>query len=117
MKKILVVDDEEWIREILKQALRTYHVLQAVDGEEAIKIIGSHQPHLVITDLRMPSISGEELIRFIKKDPHTNIKIIALSGEDWREPVARSAGCDAFFLKPFDLFALREEVKRLLGEE
>ena len=116
MKKVLVVDDEKEIRTMVAILLRKWghQVLEAEDGMEGFKASEEHNPDLVITDLIMPKMRGEELIRQLKKT--RRIKIIVISGIDKLEPVARAAGCDDFIQKPFDIFLLKEKVARLLAK-
>lgn len=115
MKKILVIDDEETTRWSLKQVFKKdYDVFQAADGQEGVEMITAHNPDLVITDLTMPRLRGEEIVKLVKRD-HLKTKVIVLTARAYLEPVAKAAGCDAFFEKPFDVFVLRGEVERLLG--
>ena len=119
MKKVLVVDDEASVRQVVVIALKKwgYQVFEAEDGVDGIKMIERCKPDIVITDLTMPGMRGEEVINFVKTKPKMqDIKIIAFSGEYELETVARAAGCDDFIQKPFDIFLLKEKVARLLAE-
>lgn len=112
-KKILVIDDEENIRNILKIFLekdKNYKVLEAKDGKEGLEMFKKSKPDVIITDLNMPFMRGEEVVREIKKT--SNPKIICTSAEIYLEPVAKAAGCDIFLEKPFDLF----ELKKIIDE-
>jgi len=114
--KILVIDDEDQIRKITVKFLEKnggYEIFQAANGTEGIKMFESHHPDIVITDLNMPGIRGEEVVRYIKKSK-TKTKVIAVSGEPYLEPVVKAAGCDIFLTKPFHLLQLQETVERLL---
>ena len=76
---ILVVDDEEGIRKLLKESLEEYRVTDASDGEEALNHIRAERPDLIVTDIKMPNMDGLGLANQLLKDyPH--IPIIALSG-------------------------------------
>ena len=109
-KKILVVDDEQDILEIVRATLKTkgYEVDVAHDGEEGLARIKTHKPDLVILDLMMPQKSGLEVCKDLKKDPSTaDIPVIVLtalgkqSGKDeefWRLGLK----VDDFIQKPFD---------------
>ncbi len=120
MKKILIVDDEKSIREIVSIALKergfNNEIICAQNGVEGLELTKKHHPSVIITDLKMPGMLGEEMIRMIKRDPEITPKpkIIAISGERFREEVARAAGCEVFLTKPFSLFILIKEVERLL---
>jgi CheY-like chemotaxis protein len=121
VKKILVVDDSESFRFVLVDYLKgtvcketgNCEILEASDGREGLAIFRKENPQLVITDLGLPRIRGEEVIRAIKKDkPET--KIIAMSGKHDLQSVAKAAGCDEFFGKPFDLPQFKKAVEKLL---
>ncbi len=119
MKKVLVVDDETLMRETVVILLKKwgYQVFEAEDGMEGLEASEKHNPDLIITDLIMPKMRGEEVIRFVKTNPKMqDIKIIAISGVHELEPVARAAGCDDFVRKPFDNFLLKKKVAWLLAE-
>ncbi|MBI5267739.1 MAG: response regulator, partial [candidate division Zixibacteria bacterium] len=62
-KSILIVDDEEIIRDFLSEVLENYDLAVATDGDEAIEKLGTRHFDLVITDLRMPRVSGEEVVK------------------------------------------------------
>ena len=81
MKKILIVDDEEPIRRSIREILEIedYEIFEAEDGEEAIRLVQSDEPHLVITDIIMPEKEGFETILQINEE-YPDIKIIAMSG-------------------------------------
>mgnify|MGYP003836147139 CR=1 FL=1 len=107
MKSILVVDDEKNIRTIVRAILENegYTVLEASDGNEAIRQFGEHSPDLVVTDLLMPEKDGIETL-FELKQINGNAKVIALSGggricsENYLN-YARKLGATATLEKPF----------------
>ena len=84
MKKILVVDDEEHLCELMKKCLEesgNFSVTTTSSPIEALKICKSQKPDLIILDVVMPEMEGPEVVRTLKKDPSTNnIKIIVTSG-------------------------------------
>jgi len=116
-KKILVVDDEEPIRKMNLDLLSNsgYEVYEAESGKDALaRIIDAEsRPNLVITDVNMPGMSGLELSKKIR-DKYPGVKIIALSGLVHREEC--DSYVDAYFSKPYDLAALRDKARELLGE-
>ena len=122
--KILLIDDEQWVRETIAMFLEFYgysNIVQASDGQEGIRMIWQHKPDLVITDLTMPGIRGEEVIRWIScehKPAHPEIRVVALSAdpEGTAEPAVRAAGADAFLSKPFQNDELKEAVEGLLAQ-
>jgi len=118
MKKILVIDDYLNTREVMVDFLSKtgdYKFFQASDGKEGIKMFDSWCPDIVIIDLGIGGIRGEEIVRLIKKNPQNKTKVIVLGSRDDldREPMAKAAGCDIFLKKPFHLLKLQEAVGRL----
>lgn len=118
-KKILVVEDNKSLRELLKEYLELngYEVMVARDGQEGMMLLKKSFDDfdLIITDFRMPKMNGIEVIRFIKqRDP--TIKTILVTGEDMRlvAPVAEAAGADKVMAKPVDFSYLQKTVKELL---
>ena len=116
--KILVVDDEEALRTVLSTELEGegYQVSTAGDGEEAIKILGSQQFHLILLDIKMPNVDGFEVLKFIKqKQPST--KVIMLTGfADLKNAIeSKKLGAEDFVSKPYDLVDLLTTVERVLG--
>jgi CheY-like chemotaxis protein len=119
---VLVIDDDRDCRETILAVLNVYgyyNVLQAADGQEGIKMIGQHQPALVITDLNMPKMRGEEVLRWIGREHkplNPLVKTIALSGDNSEavRRVAEAAGCDLFLNKPFKILDLKAAVGSLL---
>ena len=79
-QSILIVDDEEIIREFLLEVLgEDYKVSTASDGDEAIEKIKTTKYDLIITDLKMPRVSGEEVVKFAREqDP--NYQVVVISG-------------------------------------
>ncbi len=111
-KKILVVDDEEIIRNFLSDVLGDkYEVSLASDGDEAIEQIKKQKFDLIITDLKMPRVPGEEVVKFAQQqDP--NPKVIVISGFSSLYTVSQSIdrGACAFLSKPFSIKELMQTV-------
>ena len=116
-KSILVVDDEEIIRDFLSEVLEDYAISLAADGDEAIAKIRSQNFDLVITDLRMPRVSGEEVVRFTR-DTHPGSKVIVISGYSSLATVSQTVqnGACAFLAKPFSIKELLQSVEQALRE-
>ena len=119
---VLVVDDEEAIREITKGTLETfgYRVLTASDGTEAVALYAAHKQDVkvVLTDMMMPFMDGPATIRALQKlDPH--VKIIAASGLAANEKAAEaaSAGVKTFLPKPFTAEKLLTAVAKILNDK
>ena len=115
--KLLIVDDEEHIRNGLKTALSLdgYDVEVAADGEEALKKLDEEDIDLLITDLKMPKVTGEELMKeTLRKYPH--IPVIVLTGHGTIENAveAMRQGAYDFITKPLNIDKLSLIVKRAL---
>ncbi|PUU86783.1 response regulator transcription factor [Halanaerobium sp.] len=102
MEKILVVEDEMKIRKIIKSYLQDeYHISEAVDGEEALNIFKSENFDLIILDLMLPKISGEEVCQKIRQI--SEIPIIMLTAKSTEEDKISgfNYGADDYLTKPF----------------
>ena len=105
-KRILVVEDHEDNRQILRDLLSSvgYEMLEADNGEQGVAAAVAERPDLILMDIQLPILDGYEATRRIKSDPELRgIPIIvvtsyALSGD---EDKARTAGCDAYVAKPY----------------
>lgn len=117
-KKILVVDDTDWNRDLLVQLLEEdYEILQAVDGAEGVRVTEENKPDLILMDLGMPVMDGWEATRRIKaNDSLKHIPIIAVTSHAMvgDEIEARKAGCDDYLSKPIDEEALLKKIKKFL---
>ncbi|MDR1443834.1 MAG: sigma-54 dependent transcriptional regulator [Treponema sp.] len=115
--RLLVVDDEKNIREGLAVSLEMdgYEVVTAVDGDQGLKRFGKGDIDLVITDLKMPGLSGEELLRHITTES-PGIPVIVLTGHGTVESAveAMRRGAWDFLTKPVNLDHLSQLVKRAL---
>ena len=110
---VLIVDDEERMRGILEIALFNwgYNVFTACDGGKALEIVESENIDLILTDLNMPKVTGEELLRAIKKDyPSIPVIIMSAYGTVKSAVNALKSGAFDYILKPFD----NDEIKIVL---
>jgi two-component system cell cycle response regulator len=115
--KVLVVDDEEQIRDLLSEFLKQegYEVLLASAGEEAMELTKRETPHVILLDVRMPGIDGLEVCKRLKSEPKTQfIPIIMVTGYDENKVAAIEVGADDFVNKPIDLVELAIRVKSIL---
>ena len=119
-RKVLVVDDEKPIRDLVCEILSDrYEVLQASNGKEAVTLISYGLPDLVITDISMPEMSGIELCRYLKENEITrHIPIVFLSflTDIQSEIGSYETGGDAFIPKPFHPRHLTAVVNKILSE-
>ena len=104
--KILVVDDEEQICELLDKFLSQegYQVITAATGEEALEKLEEESPQLVLLDIRMPGMGGIECLRKIKeKDEKIGVIMTTAVGDTDTIKEALSLGVNDYILKPIDL--------------
>ncbi len=120
-KRILVVEDQEDNRQIIRDMLAgtDYEIIEAENGENALAAVAKQRPDLILMDVQLPIMDGYEATRRIKADPALrSIPIIAvtsyaLSGEDKR---ARAAGCDDYVAKPYSPRQLLAKVRQYLSD-
>ena len=117
--RILIVDDNETNRDILKTrlAVHGYDLLEAGDGEEALAVVKEQHPDLVLLDVMMPKLDGIEVCRRLKADPSLPFMAVILvtAKADTRDVVAGlEAGADEYLAKPVDQLALVARVKSVL---
>jgi len=121
MKKILIVDDQLEIRELVNITLRLedYRIFEAKTGQEAIEITKAENPDLIIMDIMMQGeTNGLEATRIIKNDPETkDCKIIILSSKGQKIDIKKGAeaGAEGYFVKPFEPLDLIAKVEEILG--
>lgn len=117
--KILIVEDEKDIRDLIIYSLegKGYQTISADDGEKAIKMLKENKPDLVILDWMLPSVSGLEICRSIRRDINTkNIPIIMLTAKITEEDkvLGLDSGADDYITKPFSTAELSSRVKAIL---
>ncbi len=116
---ILVVDDEERIRESIREILTDegYRVIEASDGSKALELISKERPRLVLLDIWMPKVDGIELLKEIKKQaPEVNVVMVSGHGNIHTAVAATKLGAFDFIEKPLSLDGLLLTVRRALGE-
>lgn len=115
-KKILVVDDEEKIVDVIKSYLESenYEVMVAYNGNEAIKMFDLHNPSLVVLDLMLPDISGEKLCRMIRQKNRTPIIMLTAKVKEDDILNGLGLGADDYMTKPFSPKELVARVKTVL---
>jgi CheY-like chemotaxis protein len=116
--KILVVDDEPFMLRMLQILLERdgYTMIQAANGDEAVRVAGREQPGVVIMDAMMPKMDGLTALRLLKSDPATkSIPVVMLTANPHKFPreEAESSGATVFLTKPFSPTQLLEEIRRL----
>lgn len=117
-RTILIADDAPMFRELGSIFLgSTGRVVTASDGYESLEVLRKQRPSVIVADLDMPRMGGDELCRRIKTDPETReLPVILLTGTDLADDRARAtrAGADDVIAKPISRIALVQAVNRFL---
>jgi len=119
MKKILIVEDDRALSQILQIALKSkgYDIDIAFDGLEAIKKLNKNSYNLIILDINLPKLSGFEVAKFVKENEKTrDIPIIMLTALGQDENIKRGYefGCEDYITKPFNLEYLCLKIQKYL---
>ena len=121
MRKILIVDDQPEVRELVKVTLEigNYLILSAENGQEALELARAEQPDIILLDLKMPGsrVHGLEVCRRLKNDPTTAgiyIIIISASGQKDDIEAGQAVGADDYFTKPFSPIALMNKIDQVI---
>ncbi len=120
-KKILLVEDNDNNRKLIKEVLDYYgyEIIEAANGEEGIKMARKYLPDLIMMDIQMPVMDGLTAARILKNDPITKgIKIIALTSFAMKGDRERflDSGFDDYISKPIDTRRMPELVKNILNK-
>ena len=112
MCRVLIIDDEEMIREVLQKALNRVHfsVDTAENAQGGIEKFNSGEFDLVITDICMPGMDGKAVARYIKRSKFQTTPVIGVSGTPW---MTRDGEFDEVLQKPFSLNVLIEKARSL----
>ena len=119
-KTVLIVEDNELNMKLFNDLLEAhgYATLKTASGVEAIELARRHHPDLILMDIQLPEVSGEEVTQWIKSDdelrhiPVVAITAFAMKGDEER---IRSRGCDAYLSKPISVTKFLETVRNFLG--
>ncbi len=114
--KILIVDDEDHIRFVIKEAFsHAYQVFTASEGLAAVEIIKKERPTLVFLDIKMPGISGLEVLRLVKEAGLSPV-IWMLTGEEDLDIALTTLnmGASGYLTKPFDIKKIRDIVLNVI---
>mgnify|MGYP001421521550 CR=1 FL=1 len=120
-KRVLIVDDENFIRLLLRRTLEEFEfegveILQAEDGVKGLEVARATRPDLMFLDLMMPGMDGVEVCTAIKSEPElTGVHVVILTAKGQLPSFPSGAGPDAALTKPFDPDQIVELAQRVLG--
>ncbi|HQQ69882.1 MAG TPA: response regulator [Alicycliphilus sp.] len=119
MQSILAVDDSPSMRKMVSFTLTSagYHVVEAVDGQDALEKAEAHAVNLVLADQNMPRLDGIGLTRRLRADPRyksTPILILTTESSDQMKQAGRAAGATGWLVKPFDPVRLIEVIQKVI---
>lgn len=119
MKRILIVDDEAVIHRLLVRGLegRGYDLVEAYNGEEALKLAAEATPDLVILDVNMPQMDGRQVMKELRARPATETTpVIMLTGlgEMMDKMAGFELGVDSYVTKPFQMAELIARIEKHL---
>ncbi len=120
IKKILIVEDEKDILELLLSVFDDfgdYRILSAMDGEEALRLARVDNPDIILLNIQLPRLNGYEVCKSIKSDPtmsHTKVLMLSGMAQNFDQQKAQEAGADGYITKPFSSIELLEKVEGLL---
>lgn len=120
MKKILIVDDEPNIVMTLEYTFKksNYEVFIARDGQEALDILKTNFPDIIILDIMMPMVDGFATLEQIRKDAnlqHTKVMFLSAKNKESDIEKGLALGADAYLTKPFSIKKVVEKVEELLS--
>lgn len=120
MRTLLIVDDEDGVRSLVRMTLESenYQIIEATEGAQALDLARRHRPGLVLLDVMLPDASGIDICRALKAGPETASTMVVMltakaQSADLEE--AEAAGADGYFTKPFSPVALMQRVERIFG--
>ncbi len=122
MKKILIVEDEPDILDILKLTLDfgSYQLFTATDGDQALATARREFPDMILLDIMLPgNLDGLDVCRQLREDEATKdtyIMMVTAKGMDQDKVAGREAGCDKYVVKPFKIMQLAKSIEQILGE-
>jgi len=121
-KKILIVDDEHYIRMLLEETLEDLEdegveLLIASNGAEALETIKTEKPELVFLDVMMPKMNGFDVCNTVKNELNLDSYIIMLTakGQEFDKQRGQEVGADMYMTKPFDPDEVVEKSLEILG--
>ncbi len=114
--RVLIVDDEKSIRRFLKSTLisHDFTISEAENGKEALELLLSFHPDVIVLDLGLPDMDGVEVTRLIRKKAQTPIIILSVREQESDKISALDAGADDYLTKPFSAGELMARLRAIL---
>ena len=119
MARVLVVDDDPLFRELFKHSLEFegIEVEVAESGRKAVEIIMANPPDVLLLDLKMPGVSGYDIIRWVRNDKaYAQIKVVVVTGEANAKSTPEAKMVDVVCIKPLAISTLIEQIKTLMAQ-
>lgn len=119
--RALIVDDQQTIRSLVRAGLKDigiHNIEDAIDGEDALRVLLSARINLIISDFNMPKLDGLGLLRAVRMTPQLkSIGFIMLTGRADAELVQRAQqfGVNNYLVKPFTVMTLRAKIQEVYG--
>ena len=115
-EKILIVDDEPLIVKGLRYSLEQegYQVDEAIDGAQAVEMIGANKYDLVLLDVMLPKMSGIEVCQTVRETSNVPIIMLTAKGEDMDKILGLEYGADDYMTKPFNILEVKARIKSIL---
>ena len=113
---VLVVDDEPMVREVVERYLRRdgFAVTTAADGAEALGLIASGRPDMVVLDLMLPSVNGLQVLDEVRQTSDVPVILLTARGDEGDRVLGLELGADDYVTKPFSARELTARVKSVL---
>lgn len=118
MARIVVVEDDDSIREVLAQTLldEGFEVTTARDGAAALALVAEYQPHVILVDAKMPVVDGPTFITLYRQRPPPHAAIVGIAASPTGLEAMRTAGASATLPKPYDLDELLTLIRNVAGD-
>ena len=116
IERILVIDDDVYIGNMLEEVLakKGYEVLRAYSGTEALLMLSSDKPDLILLDLMLPKLSGLEVCQHIRDFSNVPIVMLTAKGEDMDKILGLEYGADDYITKPFNILEVKARIKAIM---
>jgi len=115
-KTVLICDDDPAILDVIDRLFKPhFNTIAEPSSRQVVELVEKHRPDVLVVDLWMPYVSGDEMIKLLRKNKKAkNTRIIAISANPNGERVALGAGADGFLAKPFDIDELLAVVRSMI---